>query len=219
MTYRDLVFPVAATLAQLLPPLAVMPGWARATPARRWIAAWCLLFFVSDIAQFLIGQAVGNNQWFFIFVEPIEDAFLLWALSHWQVKPVARLAFRAAIPLIIATWVTIAFVTGEHATFKTFSGPFRALLMMGATVFTLISNVSSAPERAWNRDWLWTAMGVLLYFGLLVATEPIVAAMGPDQISDMLRVYTVRSIGDVLAFILIWRGMRCPLPSSSSGSI
>lgn len=205
--------------AQLLPPLAVLPNWSRSTAARRWIALWCLLFFVSDVVQFLIGRATGNNQWFFIFVEPVEDAFLLWALSHWQVKPVARLALRASIPLVIATWVTIAIVAGEQATFKTFSGPFRALLMMAWTVFTLLANVANSPERVWSRDWLWTVLGVLLYFGLLVATEPIVAAMGPTQIDDMLKVYAVRSVGDVLAFILIWRGMRCPLPSSSSGSI
>lgn len=218
MTFLDIAFPAAATLAQLLPPLAVVPRWRTATAARRWIVVWCVVFFLADLLQIALAAALGNNLWLFTILQPVEDAILLWALSHWQVRPVMRITLRVAIPLVIATYVGIAIAAGELATFKTFSGPFRALLIMSFAAYTLIANVAETPERVSNRDWLWTTLGVLLYFGLLVATDPIVSAMGPDQLAAMRRVYLVRASGDVLAFILIWRGMRCPLPNNSSGS-
>jgi len=214
----DYVLPAAATLAQLLPPIAVLPAWRRTTPARRWIAILCLVFFASDIAQLLVGRALGNNLWLYIFVEPWEDAILLWALSYWQVRPITRIALRVAIPLMIGIYVAIAVAAGEQDTYKTFSGPFRAVLLMSWTAFTLISNISNSPERIWSKDWLWTTLGILLYFGLLAATEPIAAAIGTDDLVNLRRVFHVRNVIDIFAYVLIWRGMRCPLPSSSSGS-
>lgn len=211
-------FPAAATLAQLLPPLAVIPRWRAATPARRWIAIWCIAFFVADLAQIAIAMTRGSNLWFIALMQPLEDAVLFWALSYWQVRPVARIALRVAIPLVIATYVGIAIAAGEWGSFQTFSGPFRALLAMSFTAYTLVSNIAAAPERVGSKDWLWTTLGVLLYFGLLVATDPIYSAMGSHDVGALRRVFAVRSVGDVLAFILIWRGMRCPLPTSSSGS-
>jgi len=215
---RFYFYPFLAQIAQLLPPLAVVPRWSRSTAARRWIAVWALLFFLSDGLQLYMSERIGNNRLLIAALQPLEDAILLWALSFWQTRPLTRMALRIAIPLVIAIYVTVGFATGELTTFQTFSGPFRALLMMICTVYTLISNVAASPERVWQHDWLWTTIGVLLYFGLLVAVEPIAAAMGTDHLDNMMRLYNARSIGDVIAFIIIWRGMRCPLPSSSTGS-
>lgn len=209
---------MAATFVQLLPSVVVFAGWRGATDARRWIALWCLVFFLSDGLQALLALAYGTNLWVFIYVEPVEDALLLWALSYWQTRPVTRMALRIAIPLVIASYVLIAIVAGELESYKTFSGPFRSLMIMIWTAFTLITNIARAPERVWTRDWLWTCLGVLLYFGMFVVTEPVIAAMPRDQVESMFRVYNVRAMGDIVAFILIWRGMRCPLPRNSSGS-
>ncbi|MBK6485268.1 MAG: hypothetical protein IPF98_00035 [Gemmatimonadetes bacterium] len=209
---------MAATFAQLLPSVVVFARWRRTTVARQWIALWCVAFFLSDALQLILSMAFGTNLWVFIYISPVEDALLLWALSHWQTRPVTRMALRIAIPLVIASYVVIAIIAGELESYKTFSGPFRALMIMTWTAFTVVTNIATAPERVWARDWLWTCLGVLLYFGMFVVTEPIIAAMPRDQVENMFRVYNVRAIGDVVAFILIWRGMRCPLPSNSSGS-
>lgn len=212
------VFPAAATVAQLLPPIAVVPRWRTTSTVRRWVAVWCLVFFFADLLQIAFAARLGDNRWLISLLQPVEDAILLWAFSHWQVRPVMRIALRVAIPLVIATYVGIGIALGEEATFQNFSGPFRALLLMSFAAYTLVANIAKAPEQVAGKDWLWTTLGVLLYFGLLVATDPIVSAMGPGQLDAMIRVYSVRAVGDVLAFILIWRGMRCPLPTSSSGS-
>lgn len=211
-------FPAAATVAQLLPPIAVVPRWRTTSTVRRWVVVWCLVFFVADLLQIAFAARLGSNRWLISLLQPVEDAILLWTFSHWQVRPVMRIALRVAIPLVIATYVGIGIALGEEATFQNFSGPFRALLLMSFAAYTLVANIAKAPEQVASKDWLWTTLGVLLYFGLLVATDPIISAMGSDQRDAMMRVYSVRAAGDVLAFILIWRGMRCPLPTSSSGS-
>lgn len=207
-----------ATTSQLLPFLAVVPAWRRATEPRRWIAIWCLFFFVSDLLQLAISRLSGNNLWYFTYAEPVEDVLLLWALSHWQVKQLARIAIRVSIPLVVVAYVLLIFATGEQSTYKTISHPFRALVFLLWTAYTLLSNLEHRPEGVWGRDWLWTSLGVMLYFGLFAAIDPIVAAMDPADVGAMLFVYNARAIGDVIAFVLIWRGMRCPLPISSSGS-
>ena len=210
--------PIVATFAQLLPIAAVAPQWRRTDLARRWIVVWCCAFFLSDVLQLTSSRLQVSNLWLFKFINPVEDGIILYVLSFWQVRPYTRLAFRVAIPLFILTYLTIAFSAGEEATFQAIAGPFRALVVLSAALFTLISRVASEPEDVMQRDWLWTSVGVSLYYGAQVSVEPIAAAMGTDR-SAMLAVFTVKSTLDVVAFILIWRGMRCPLRNGSSGSI
>ena len=218
MTFVDWIPSTLAVWAQLLPTVVVARSWSRAPEARRWIAYWCLFFFVSDLLQLAISRSSGNNLWYFTFAEPVEDVLLLWAFSHWQVKPLARIAVRASIPLVVVAYMLLIFATGEQSTYKTISHPFRALVFLLWTAYTLLSNLAHRPEGVWGRDWLWTSLGILLYFGLFAAIDPIVAAIDPADVRAMLLVYNARAIGDVIAFVLIWRGMRCPLPISSSGS-
>lgn len=214
-----LLFPYSAIASQLLPVAAVATQWRRTTPARRWIAVWFLSLFLSDILQMVATRLWGNNLWFFTYADPVEDALLLWALSFWQVRPEARITFRVAIPLVVVTYLAIVIVSGEHETFKVFAGTFRALIMLVATLYTLLTNLARDPEHAWNHDWLWTSFGLTLFWGVSVALRPIAEAARPYGNDTLIAVWSVKSSLDVVAFFLVWRGMRCPLPTRSSASI
>ena len=209
---------IAATILQLFPPLAVL-SLARPVPrARWWIAMWGVAFFISDVSQLILGRALGNNLIFLSFSHPIEDGLLLWAYSHWQSRPETRLAFRLAVPLLaIVSWF-IAFKAGEVATFKTFAAPFRTLILLAAVVSTLVTKVMQEREVVWNKDWLWTSLGVALYFGTYVTVEPISKALLPESPDVALNVFIAKAYFDCVAFLLIWKGMRCPVPQTSSGS-
>ncbi|MBK6307434.1 MAG: hypothetical protein IPF47_17560 [Gemmatimonadetes bacterium] len=123
MTFSVFLIPTLAVLAQLVPPIAVVPVWRRTSPARQWITIWCLVFFLSDMVQLVLAVTRGNNLFIFTYLQPIEDTLLLWALSHWQTRPVTRIALRIAIPLVVATYVAIAIVAGS----STRSGSSRVL--------------------------------------------------------------------------------------------
>lgn len=211
--------PLAATMtAQLLPTLAVL-GLSRPVPrARFWIGVWSFVFFVSDILQWSISFFAGRNLWYFSFSHPIEDALLLWAYSHWQTRPEMRLTFRLAIPLLIVVSTFIAFQAGEFNTFKSFSSPFRSLILMSAVVYTLISRWMQENEPVADRDWLWTSVGVMLYFGAYVLVEPVANSLIPDQMALARLVYVIKACVDLIAYLLIWKGMRCPVPTSSGST-
>jgi hypothetical protein len=82
----------------------------------------------------------------------------------------------------------------------------------------MLRNAAEAPEGVWTQDWMWTTLGVALYYGLFVAIEPAMAAVYPRSVSLAQLLYGVKSVGDVIAYVLIWQGMRCPLHRMSSGS-
>ena len=208
----------AATTAQLLPTLAVLGLPRPVPPARFWMGVWSFVFFISDVLQFVVGRFFGTNLWYFSFSHPIEDALLLWAYSHWQTRPEMRLTFRLAIPLLITVSTFIAFQAGEFNTFKSFSSPFRSLILLSAVVYTLISRWMQENEPVADRDWLWTSVGVMLYFGAYVLVEPVANSLIPDQMELARLVYVIKACVDLIAYILIWKGMRCPVPMSSGST-
>ena len=207
-----------ATLAQLLPVFPVVARWKTREPVRRWVAVWCVVFFLADMLQLAVSRLQHENLWLFKFINPVEDGLILWVLSYWQVRPVTRIAFRVAIPLVLVIYLVIALTADEPGSFQTFAGPFRALVVLSAALFTLLSRVAHEPEQVLRRDWLWTTMGVSLYYGVFVATEPIAAAIGASQRDALVALFAVKALLDIVAFSLIWVGMRCPQQNGFSGS-
>lgn len=207
-----------AALAQLLPVFPVVSRWKAAPEVRRWVALWCVVFFVADLSQLAVSRLRYENLWLFKFINPVEDGLILWVLSFWQVKALSRIAFRVAIPLVVTTYLVIALTADDPATFQAFAGPFRGLVVLAAALFTLLTRVAHEPEQVLRRDWFWTTMGVALYYGVFVATEPIAAAIGATARDALIALFAVKALLDIVAFTLIWVGMRCPLQNGFSGS-
>ena len=209
----------AAIAAQLLPALAVASLPRPVPPARRWIAIWAGIFFVSDISQFVIARLSGSNLWFFLIANPVEDAALLMAYSYWQVRPVMRLGFRIAIPLLALVTLAIAIGLGEVNSFKAVSSPFRLLLLTSAVAYTLVVRTAQEEGRIGMRDWLWTSLGVILYLAAYVVVDPVTRALYPRSEELSRLVYVVKAAVDVGAYLMVWKGMRCPVEeTASSGS-
>lgn len=208
-----------AVAAQLLPVLAVFELPRPVPPARLWIAMWLGVFFVSDVSQSLISATTGNsNLWFFLVANPVEDAALLIAYSYWQLKPVMRLSFRIAVPLLALATLAIAIGFEEVDKFKTTSSPFRLLLLTSAVAYTLVVRAANETERIWDRDWMWTSLGALLYTAAYVVVDPVSAALYPER-PDLARlVYVVKAVVDTLAYVMVWKGMRCPIQTPSASS-
>lgn len=202
----------SAISAQLLPVLAVGALERPVPRARYWIAIWAMIFFVSDLTQLLITSVTReSNLWYFLIANPIEDAALLMAFSYWQLRPVLRLTFRLAIPLLAIATLAIALAFGEVNTFKANSSPFRLLLITAAVAHTLVARTAVEQERIWDRDWLWTSLGVLLYYAANVVVDPVSAMIYPQSASLAVLVYVIKAVFDLLAYIMVWKGMRCPV--------
>jgi hypothetical protein len=207
-----------AALSQALPVLAALRHGRRLPAARLWTIAWCVALIVGDAMQlWWRGENGTNNLWLRVAGAPIQNAIMLWTLSLWQRHAVSRLAFRIAIPLFLVTLVALIPTVGETGTFNTVTGPFQALLLLAGALYTLVRNAASDPEGVTRHDWFWVTLGVSLYFGLRVAL-PTFAQILMSSHQDLVRLaYFVQASADIAVFLLIARGIWCPLPLARSG--
>lgn len=209
----------AATLSQALPLLAAARYGPRLPPARKWVALWCVTMLASDAAQFWLRGAdgMGHNLWIEYIVVPLHSTIMLWTLSLWQQDPVSRLAFRVAIPLHLLALAALIPAAESAAAFNTFTRPFQSLVLMAASLYTLVRRASAEPEQVTGSDWFWVTLGASLFFAIRVALAPFVGLMLSTNVEFARLAYLVSAWIDIGAFFLIARGMVCPLPQTLSG--
>jgi len=208
----------AASLSQALPLLAALRYGPRLPVARKWVALWCATMLASDAAQlWLRGGAGTSNLWIEYIVVPLHSTIMLWTLSLWQTDPISRLAFRVAIPLHLLALAAIIPAVESGAAFYQFTRPFQSLVLMAASLYTLVRRASAEPERVTSRDWFWITLGTSMFFAIRVALAPFVAiTLGTN--TELTRLaYVVSAWIDIAALALIARGMVCPLPQTRSG--
>jgi hypothetical protein len=142
---------------------------------------------------------------------------MLWTLSLWQQDPVSRLAFRVAIPLYLAALLALIPAVKVAATFNQITWPFQAFLLLAGSLFTLVRRSAAEPDRVTSRDWFWITLGASLFFAFRMALPPFVELVLPAH-RDLARfAYVVSGWADIAAYVLIARGMVCPLPQARSG--
>ena len=218
MTQRGIPWVLhAASLAQALPVLAAARYGPRLPAPRRWILVWCLALLAADAAQLRARSGGTNNLWLLYLAVPLHNAIMLWALSLWQDDPVARLAFRVAIPLVLLALVALVPAAHSAARFNQLTWPFQALILLAGSLFTLVRRSINEPERVTSRDWFWVALGASLYFAFRMALPPFVELTLSTNRELARLAYVVSAWADILAYILIARGMVCPLPQARSG--
>jgi hypothetical protein len=208
--YADLVataFPLASGLV----------ARGRLTPGRRWVVVWSGVFVVANLGALLLGMQSRNNHWITYVVTPITGALALEAFSTWQTSAIARLAMRLAIPLLAITWVSIVLVLENTNTFSLVAEPFAGLLILAAATYTLISRAFAEPGSLFRQDWFWIAVGMALYAGMAVALPPTahwLLARHPELVAQA---YQIKAAAEILALVLIARGVLCPIPAMPSG--
>ncbi len=212
-----LVLHVAA-LSQILPIFAGLRYGPRLPPARLWTIAWCVALLAGDGLQlWLRGSSGNNNLWVRAAIVPINNAIMLWTLSLWQRHAVSRLAFRIAIPIFLVALLALLPAVGETRAFDTVAGPFQALLLLAGALYTLVTNAASDPGGVTRHDWFWVTLGASMYFGLRVALPPFAAMLIASHPELVRLAYLLQAWADIAVFLLIARGIWCPLPQAHSG--
>ena len=212
-----LVLHVAA-LSQFLPALAGVRYRTRLPPARLWTIGWCIALLVGDgIQLWLRGSTGNNNLWVRAAIVPIHNAIMLWTLSLWQRHAVPRLAFRIAIPIFLVALLALIPTVKETAAFDLVAGPFQSLLLLAGALYTLVTNAANDPGRVTRYDWFWVTIGASLYFGLRVALPPFAAILIGTHPELVRLAYLLQAWADIAVFLLIARGIWCPLPQAHSG--
>lgn len=205
----------AAAIAQGLPLLAALRYGRRLPAPRVWLAVWCVALLAGDLV--LLRFRSGGNLWLFYMVVPLHNAIMLWTLSLWQEDPVSRLAFRVAIPLDLLALVALIPAVQSGTTFNQFTWPFQALVLLAGSLYTLVRRSIAEPERVTSRDWFWVTLGTSLFFAFRMALPPFVELVLNTNRELARLAYVVSAWADIVAYVLIARGMVCPLPQARSG--
>jgi hypothetical protein len=211
----------AAFAAQALPVLAGARYGARLPRVRKWVAGACALGILADSVQLVIAQSDPHVQTMSVWVTyvsvGVENAIFLWALSLWQTHPLLRLAYRMSIPLFVIGAIALTTTLSGANVFNLYTAPFQSLVVLAGALYTLVTHSITEHERITQFDWFWICLGLSAYFALGVALPPFAQILLADRMDLVRLAYLTKAWSDVIAYILIARGMLCPLPRPAPG--
>jgi hypothetical protein len=162
-------------------------------------------------------QEQQANLWLWYTIAPVADCMMLYTLSLWQKHPVARLTYRSAIPLFLAVWIGLVVFIERTDTFSLFAFPFEGVVLLIASLGMLVMRALSEEGGVMTRDWFWIGLGLSLYYATGAALQPFARMLLAEHRDLVVYAYETKSATNVITFVLIARGMLCPLPPVPSG--
>ena len=207
-----------ATASQLLPPLAVLASRGGRAKAHVWVAGGCLASLLGDLAQLRLASQGANNLWVSYLSTPLVGVCFLVALSEFQPSLVGRLALRLSAPGYVFAWYALTAFFEDTTTFSRYAYPLHALLLLGASAFTLVARgLQPSPRGTLRSGWFWVATGLGLHSATTAAMEPLLVFFMPDRVDLVIAAYQVRAGSYVLSFLAIAWGVYCPKRTTVSG--
>jgi hypothetical protein len=214
-------FPVALyaqAVSQLFPLAAALTRRGRQVPVpARWVLVWCILLVVTDLASLAVAYSRGENLWLQYLAVPLGSVLVLWALSEWQLSDVMRLAYRLTIPTLVLASAAVLLMRGPAPLFDEVVGPIHALVLLAASLHTLLHRALRSERTILGESWFWIGLGLSLYFAASVAIGPFAQALLVSNVEWVREAYIARAWTSVLAFVLITTGILCPLFRRASG--
>src|SRR5688572_17002936 len=142
----------------------------------------------------------------------------LMALSWLQPELLGRRLLRWLGLSFVAAVIFLVAVVESVSTFSLLRGPIESLLIVAASLGTLLALVRRRPGSRLQLDWFWFCIGLALCYGGAVAIETIARLLNGDLQRVVLSALPVKAVVDMAAYLLIARGVWCPvLPRPCSG--
>ena len=200
-----------AVASQGIPLAAVAVARRSVRGARTWALAWCLFLLAGDLVGGALGQHSIPNLWLDYLLVPAGGVLALWTLSYWQQGDVARLTFRIATVPFVLVWIVLTVAIEDTSTFSRAAEPTAMLITLAAAAFTLVAGSLRAQSDLLRADWFWVSAGMALYFSSASALGPLSALLIGTDVPLLILAHEVRAALDILSFLLIARGVTCPV--------
>jgi hypothetical protein len=153
-----------------------------------------------------------RNLWLGEIVGPIEVITVLMALACWHPAGLRRQVVRAVIPAFLAAWgVLVIFVEAANS-FSAIASPLKSLVLLVASVLTLLYAISKEEGSLAQQDWFWITIGLALKYGSDAAIEPLSRLLIDSRPDVVMFAYKIKSLVSVVASLVIARGILCPIP-------
>lgn len=180
--------------------------------------AWSLAGLAFDAVGLYFALRRQNNHWLSYISAPTMAVTVLMALSCLQPGLLGRRLLRLiAVSFVGAVIVLVLFVESV-STFSLLRGPIESLLIVAASLGTLLVLIRQEQGSLLQRDWFWICTGLALRYGGAVALDPLARLLIGDSQQVVLSALKVKAVVDMAAYLLIARGVWCPvLPQPSSG--
>jgi hypothetical protein len=169
-----------------------------------------VLLLAADAVGEWLGERGARNLWLYYILTPVSSAVVLIALSYWQSGPLWRLTFRLAILPLVLVWGVLTAAVEDTSAFSRAAAPTAKLITLGAAAFTLVAGSLRARGDLLRTDWFWVSAGMALFFGASSALAPLSALLVGTDPQLLNWAYEVKALLDILAFLLIARGVTCP---------
>lgn len=189
----------------------------RLTTALRLVALCFAVMFVQDAAGWWMAERNIGNLWVSHVGTPLQTLLLLFALAEWQTGESERRAVRfAAVGFLLVYLVLVAAVEDPRA-FSRFARPLQAILVVSVAAWTMVRRTVTTFESPLAAPWFWVSAGLLLYFGSGAVLGPVSNLLMRTS-PDLVRIaYVVKALVNIVAYLLVARGILCSQPSGSSG--
>lgn len=212
-----LVIFAISILFELAPVAAA--AWRRRALTRplRLVAACFGLMFVQDVAGWWMAERDINNLWLSHVATPVQTLLLLFALAEWETSETGHRAVRFAGLGFLGAWGVLLLAVEDPLAFSRFTQPLQAILVVSVAAWTLVQRTARTFETPLAEPWFWVCSGLLLYFGTGVVLSPVANVLMHSAPDRLLMAHEAKAIINIVAYLLVARGMLCRLPSGSSG--
>lgn len=202
----------AGAASQALIPVAALRHGRALPSVRRWIIVWAVLLLAYDALSLVLALQNRRNLWIGDVVGPIEVATVLIALALCHPKGTRRQVVLAVIPIFMLVWgILLVFVEADNS-FSTIANPLKSLVVLVASVTTLLLAIRTEEGSLAQQDWFWITIGLALKYGADAAIEPMSRVVLDTNPEVVMFAYKLKSLVSVVASLVIARGILCPIP-------
>lgn len=211
--------PLIAYLSAASPvlPVVVAVGKGRVLE-NRWVLAACLISLVGDATGLFYSNRGQNNLWISYLVTPLQFACMLLALAALLTTAQEQMTVKLTAVLLLAVSGVLAVMAEDLSNFSRYSLPLGSLLVLGASVWTLVRQGSgSALGTAAVPGGFWLPSGFAIYGAVMAAYMPLLGGFVSSDRGFVEAVLKVKSALVIVSFCLVAWGISCQNRATVSG--
>lgn len=204
-------------LSFAIPTLAGLRARQLSLPLRL-IVIYSAVALVEGLSMRYLASRNQTNLWLIHAFAPFEAAILLFALSRWQTREVARLTVVFCIPAFLLLWCGLTIAAESLEQFPKYVKTVESILLLAVSAYTLVTRSRSLAEPLTQQDWFWVCVGIMIYFSMLALLNPVAnLLLEHDSIVLLMAVFEVNAALIILHnFFFAW-AIRCQQQQLNSG--
>jgi len=213
-----------AYLLQWLSALSMVPilviaakRWRALEPGAQWIARGFMVYLAFSAVMFVMSMKRIPNRIVAEAVLLLATPFLLLGFSKWQRGQLAAALVRATIPLFLGIWVLVLLLAERSNPFGSVEFPVQSIFLVAVAGYTLVANGITAVGNPASEGWFWISAGILLSSGVQATLHPVSNVLFPNRPDLVILAFNVNAAIDVVANLLVARGMWCKGTLLASG--